>query len=84
MKINLTSRELRLLRALMNGPVMRENADRIAGCSNSPELVRGLRHKGLEIPCERVERFDRDGNTCWPGLYQLTPADKAIARDWLK
>lgn len=83
MKRNLNPRQVRTLRALINTPQMRENIDTIAGCSNSPELIRGLRHKGLEIPCERVERFDRDGNACYPGLYQLTLEDKAIVRDWL-
>lgn len=84
MKRNLNPRQTRTLRALMNNSQMRKNIDQIAGCSNSPELISQLRHKGLEIPCERVERFDRDGNACWPGLYQLTPEDKAIVRDWLK
>jgi len=84
MKRNLTLRQTRALRALMNNPQMRENLDRIAGCSNSPELIAGLRRMGLETPCERVERFDRDGNACYPGLYQLTPEDKAIVSDWLK
>ena len=84
MKKNLNPRQARTLRALMNNSQMRENLDGIAGCSNSPELIRGLRYRGLEIPCERVERFDRDGNACYPGLYQLTPEDKTIVSDWLK
>ena len=83
MKNNLNPRQIRTLRALMNNPQMRENLDAIAGCSNSPELIASIRRMGLEIPCERVERFDRDGNACWPGLYRLTPKDKAIVRDWL-
>jgi len=84
MKRNLNPRQSRTLRALMNSSQMRENLDGIAGCSNAPELIGGLRRRGLEIPCERVERFDRDGNACYPGLYQLTPEDKAIVRGWLK
>lgn len=82
MKRPLTKREQRACNALMNGSVMRENLDFIAGCSNSPELVRGLRRKGLEIPCERVERFDKDGNSCWPGRYSFTPEDRQIVNEW--
>lgn len=72
-------RETRAIHAFLNSPVMRENLDFIAGCSNGPELVAGLRRKGLEIPCERVERFDKDGNSCWPGRYSLTPEDRPLA-----
>jgi len=84
MKKSLNPRQTRVLNALENGPKMREMLDVIAGCSNSPELISSLRRLGLEIPCERVERFDRDGNACYPGLYRLTPEDKAIIRGWLK
>lgn len=76
---SLTPREYRAIKALRNSSIMRENLDFIAGCSNSPDLVAGLRRKGLEIPCERVERFDKDGNSCWPGRYSLTPKDRPLA-----
>ena len=84
MKKKLNPRQARTIRALMNSAQMRQNIDQIAGCSNSPGLISQLRRKGLEIPCERIERFDRDGNACRPGLYRLTPEDKAIVRDWLR
>lgn len=83
MKRPLTQREKRAIQALKNGPVMRENLDFIAGCSNSPELVAGLRRKGLTVPCERVERFDKDGNSCWPGRYSFTSEDRQIVVTWL-
>lgn len=79
----LTQREKRALLALMNGGVMRENLDSIAGCSNGPALVAGLRSKGLSIPCERVERYDKDGNACYPGRYSLMPEDRVLALEWL-
>jgi len=82
--MKLSPREARAIRALLNHSVMRENLDTIAGCSNGPELVAGLRRKGLSVPCDRVERYDKDGNACYPGLYSFTPTDKQIARDWLK
>lgn len=84
MKRPLTKREQRAINALKNSPVMRENLDFIAGCSNSPELVAGLRRKGLSIPCERVERFDKDGNSCWPGRYSFTQEDRQIINEWSK
>jgi hypothetical protein len=84
MRRPLTPREKRAINALSNGAVMRENLDFIAGCSNSPELVAGLRRKGLSVPCERVERFDKDGNSCWPGRYSFTPEDKQLVNDWNK
>ena len=83
MNKTITQREKRALNALINNPVMRENLDTIVGCSNSPELVAGLRRKGLIVPCEKVERFDKDGNSCYPGRYSLMPEDKIIAREWL-
>ena len=83
MRKTITQREKRALNALINNPVMRENLDTIVGCSNSPELVAGLRRKGLIVPCEKVERFDKDGNSCYPGRYSLMPEDKIIAREWL-
>ena len=84
MKRPLTPREQRAINALKNSPVMRENLDFIAGCSNSPELVAGLRRKGLSVPCERVERFDKDGNSCWPGRYSFTYEDRQIVNEWNK
>ena len=79
----LTQREKRAVTALLNTPVMRENLDTIAGCSNSPDLVAGLRRKGLIVPCERVERFDKDGNSCYPGRYSFMPDDKILALELL-
>lgn len=81
--MKLSPREKRAAIALLNTPIMRENLDAIAGCSNGPELVAGLRRKGLSVPCDRVERFDKDGNTCYPGQYSFTAEDKQIVRNWL-
>lgn len=83
MSKTITQREKRALNALINNPVMRENLDTIAGCSHSPELVAGLRRKGLLVPCERVEKFDKDGNSCYPGCYSLMLEDRVIVREWL-
>lgn len=79
----LTNREKRALNAMSNNPITRENLDFIAGCSNSPELVAGLRRRGLEVPCFRVERYDKDGRACYPGRYELTPEDRPLVRELL-
>jgi hypothetical protein len=80
----LSLREKRALNALKIRPIMREELDEIAGCSNGPELVAGLRRKGLEVPCERITRIDRDGKQCRPGRYELTQDDKKIIREWFR
>ncbi|WP_082176503.1 hypothetical protein [Acidovorax sp. MR-S7] len=69
-------RHLRFLTSLLHGSRSREEADQIAGCSNSPQLVRSLRKLGLELPCRRLRRIDRDGKKCAPGIYSLTNADR--------
>lgn len=84
MSRQLSNRIKRTILALLNGSIMRENLDAIAGCSNSPNLISGLRRKGLSIPCEKVERFDKDGNSCWPGRYSFTADDKVLANNWLQ
>lgn len=71
-KHKLTEREQRLLTALMARSVTREQADSIAGASNSPHVIMMLRKKGYAITCERIKKIDRDGKPCRPGLYTLT------------
>ena len=83
MKRPLPPRQKRALMALMNGPMMREYLDQIVGCSNAPELIAVLRRKGLSIPCELVEKFDKDGNVCRPGRYSLTHEDRQNVVVWL-
>lgn len=76
-------RHLRALGALMKGPQPRQTLDRIAGCSNAPDLVAELRRRGLDAPCTRIEALDRDGQPCRPGVYSLTPADRRKLNHWL-
>lgn len=75
-------RELRALEVLMRGPVSREDLDKRAGCTNSPELIRRLRARGLDLPCERIDFTDRDGKPCHPGVYRLTESDRLKVRRW--
>lgn len=75
-------RHLRVLDALMLGPLSREQVDRVGGASNGPELISELRSFGLDIPCERKRVHDRDGKPVWAGIYSLTPADKAMIQAW--
>lgn len=77
-------RHIRALRALLVKSLLRDELDDIAGCSNGPELVSQLRHLGLALPCERIERIDRDGRVCRPGVYSLTHSDRICVFHWLK
>jgi hypothetical protein len=62
----------------------REQLDRIAGASNSPDLMMRLRRTlGIEFICERVLTIDRDDLLCTSGMYSLTPAGSRRARAWL-
>jgi hypothetical protein len=60
----------------------RETLDAVAGCSNGPELVAELRRRGLEIPCTRTKKKDRDLFDCWPGVYHLTQSDRRKIAAW--
>ena len=76
-------RHLRTIQALMTRPITREHLDQIAGCSNGPELVAELRRRGLEVPCARTKKKDRDLFDCWPGVYHFTQQDRRRVRAWL-
>ncbi len=76
-------RQARALAALMRGPLSREEIDRLAGAANGPDLVAQLRRRGFAISCVKVRSIDRDGRTCWPGVYSLTDADRVAASRWL-
>jgi hypothetical protein len=69
-------REHRVLLALLTRPQPREHIDRTAGCSNGPQLIAGLRERGLDLPCTRAVCFDRDGLEVRRGIYNLTVADR--------
>lgn len=73
-RIQLTPRQRRLLDALCTAPrLFREEVDRITGASNGPQVVAELRHTWLvDIHMERVDRTDRDGKPCKPGVYSIT------------
>lgn len=77
-------RHLRAIFALMTSPRSRESIDRIAGCSNGPELIAELRRRGLEIPCTPTPCIDRDGFEVKRGIYHLTDQAKRLIRAWLK
>ena len=69
--MNLGKRELRLLSALLNGPIVRKETDRVTGASNAPHYVGLLRKRGLIVICERISRTDRDGKPCSSGRCSL-------------
>lgn len=69
-------RQRRVLAALSDsgGWIMREALDRIAGASNSPDVILRLRQRlGQDaIEMRQVDSTDRDGRACKPGQYRLT------------
>ncbi|KVD37564.1 hypothetical protein WI84_13870 [Burkholderia ubonensis] len=76
-------RHLRVLHALMRRPMPREEVDRVAGCSNGPDLIFDLRDKGLEIPCVKVACVDRDGLAVERGIYSPSETDRRKIARWL-
>jgi hypothetical protein len=76
-------RHLRTIQALLTRPLPREQLDAVAGASNGPELVAELRRRGLELPCTRTKKKDRDLFDCWPGVYHFTNADRRKIRAWI-
>lgn len=80
----LTQRQRRALMGLLAAPMTRERLDRVAGCSNAPQIVSVLRRKGISIDCVCVDATDRDGNPCRPGLYSLTPDGRTVAVRYLE
>lgn len=76
-------RHLRVIRAALVRSRKREEIDRIAGCSNAPELIAELRRRGLEFPCSHIPAIDRDGLPVKPGVYHLTAADRAKLTRWM-
>ena len=75
-------RHLRVIQAVLVRPTTREHIDRVAGCSNGPELVATLRRLGLNMPCERTKKKDRDLFDCYPGVYHFTEADRRKLNAW--
>ena len=74
--LHLTTRQRRALVALLERPRSREDLDRIAGTSNSPDLVSRLRQRGILILCEHVSHTDRDGVKGWHGVYRLPASER--------
>jgi hypothetical protein len=74
-------RQIRTLRAVLDGPIRREHLDRAAGASNSPDVVMTLcRRFGLRIDCDISQPVtDRDGRKAYPGIYSLHPDDRPKA-----
>ncbi len=76
-------RHLRVIQALMTRPLPRDQLDSVAGASNGPDLVAELRRRGLEAPCTRTKKKDRDLFDCWPGVYHFTQSDRRRVNYWL-
>ncbi|HEY9269215.1 MAG TPA: hypothetical protein VIO39_07185 [Methylotenera sp.] len=75
-------RHLRVINSLLIRPRKREEIDRIAGTSNGPELIAELRRRGLDLPCDLVPGYDRDGFPVRFGVYNLTEKDRRKLKAW--
>lgn len=77
----LTDRQRRVVTKLLDGPLLREQLDAVAGASNGPQLVKSLRERFAMdfILTEFVEKRDRDGKAVKVGRYHLNPARYAEA-----
>lgn len=79
-----SQRELRLLRALVGGAVMRYELDSVIGAQNSPEYVSRLRMAGWAIRTERIPIIDRDGYKVRVGQYHLSTEHRVLASHLLE
>ena len=78
----LSERQKRAIHLLMDGPIMRNELDRRAGCINAPELVSQLRKMGLKILCTKISILDRDGKVCRCGRYEFAPEALVTLGTW--
>jgi hypothetical protein len=80
----LSPRQARLISVLLRHPVMRNDADRIAGATNSPDEIMKMRRMGLKIDTERLPILNRDGNTSIVGRYHLAESSRPLALELLE
>lgn len=85
-KLALSPRQSRVIHALMPGAwITREALDRIAGASNSPDVIWKLRRKIGEdaFDMEMIDGTDRDGRPCRTGRYRMTEPGRVRAAELL-
>lgn len=78
----LSKKEQRILLALLEKPRTRLELDAIGKTTNSPEYIRRLRSRGLNIITSRFEVLTEDG-VSYPGRYTPHPESHPLARDLL-
>lgn len=82
---SLPPRAVRLMQALLAGPVEREKADRTAPASNGPHYIGLIRKRlGIVVKCERVPFVTKDGDSSWYGRYVITPEERKVILDYLQ
>lgn len=77
-------RQRRVLNALLERAITREQADKIARASNSPDIVFRLRCKGVPIQTTIIRCADADGRPSHYGRYWLRQDDKPAIRAMLE
>ncbi|MCE9680874.1 hypothetical protein [Halomonas alkalisoli] len=80
----MNTRLIRLAEKLSQGPITREQADRIAPASNGPHYIGALRRRlDIELDCERVPYITVDGQSTWYGRYVPTQAERQKLREFV-
>ena len=70
--IKLSNKEERALKYLEeHKSITCDQARKDLGDSRLPVTIMGLRRKGYEIPCARVDTTNRYGEATWYGRYTL-------------
>lgn len=85
--LRLSPRQARVIHALLPGAwITRESLDRIAGASNSPDVIWKLRRKIGEdaFDMEMIDGTDRDGKPCRTGRYRMTEPGRVRAVELLR
>ena len=72
-------RQFRALSELMEGPCTVRQLLAIVGGNGIPQLVAGLRRKGLVIDTTPCPGTDRDNRRCIYGEYSLCPISRPAA-----
>lgn len=70
--LKLSNKETRVLQYLQKqGSITHDQARKDLGDSRLAVTIQGLRRKGFNIPCHRIDTTNRYGERTWYGRYTL-------------
>lgn len=73
----------RTFQILLQGPATTMEIAVGAGVCGVTAMIHAMRCKGLSLPCRSITVLNRDRETCHPGQYSLTEADRDKVLAWL-